>query len=287
MTEDVWGPMPVRLDVQPDQVRRLIATQFPQWAGLPVRPVATPGWDNRSFRLGDDMLVRLPSHESYARAVAKEQRWLPALAPHLPLPIPRPLAHGSPGEDYPFHWSVLRWLDGEPAHGSAIGDLTTFAADLAGFLRALRQVDPAGGPEPGIHNWFRGGPLTVFEVRLQHGLGDREAPPAVTAIWQDALATTWDGPPVWFHGDVYPGNLLLRGGRLSAVIDFGSCGVGDPACDLAVAWTMLDGPSREVFRDRLGVDDAMWSRGRGWALWKAVADGDTTTLDRIVADHRG
>jgi aminoglycoside phosphotransferase (APT) family kinase protein len=195
------------------------------------------------------------------------------LAPRLPLPVPVPVAKGTPGDGYPFPWSVYRWIDGLPATPGRVDDLTRFATDLAGFLMALRRVDPTGGPAPGRHNFFRGAPLEVYdsEVRDAVGtLGHRVPVGTVMAIWREALATTWEQPPVWFHGDVAEGNLLTSDGRLSAVIDFGTSGVGDPACDLVISWTMLSGPSRDAFRAGMAVDPATWARGRGWALWKAL-----------------
>jgi aminoglycoside phosphotransferase (APT) family kinase protein len=281
--------------------RRLVDDQFPQWADLPIAPVELDGVDNRTFRLGEHMTVRLPSGDWYALQVDKEQRWLPRLAPGLPLPIPTPVAKGVPGEGYPYSWSVYRWLDGEVATEPAIGDLTEFAITLAMFLAALQRVDATEGPEPGRHNFYRGGPLTTYAdetVRSIDALGDEIPRDAVTSAWDDAMAATWERDPVWFHGDVATGNLLLRGRRLAAVIDFGTSGVGDPACDVVIAWTLLSGDSRDAFRATLGIDSATWSRGRGWALWKALIslvgylDGDREAaavqrrvIDRVLADH--
>ena len=263
------------VDTDASPVRRLLAAQFPQWADLPIEPVARGGWDNWTFHLGDELVVRLPTASEYALAVEKEHRWLPLLAPRLPLPVPTPVARGAPGAGYTHPWSVYRWISGRPASLERVADHRLFAADLAAFLSALRAVDPAGGPGPGKHNWFRGGPLTTYDSITRHGLHELEGRvdvDAVRAVWVGALGAPWDGVERWFHGDVASGNLLVDGaGRLSAVIDFGTCGVGDPACDLAVAWTLLGDEGRDVFRDRLGVDDATWTRGRGWALWKAVA----------------
>lgn len=216
-------------------VRRLVAAQFPQWADLPVRPVDVSGWDNRTFHLGAEMTVRLPSAEGYAPQVAKEQRWLPVLAPQLPLPIPAPLALGAPAAGYPWPWSVYRWLEGESAAIGSVADRTQFAADLAGFLRALQGIGAAGGPPAGPHSFFRGAPLTVYAAETRHAiaaLGDDIDAAAATASWDAALREPWRRAPVWFHGDVAAGNLLVKDGRLSAVIDFGCTGVGDPACDL-------------------------------------------------------
>ncbi|MEV1333202.1 aminoglycoside phosphotransferase family protein [Micromonospora costi] len=253
--------------------RRLVATQFPRWAHLPVRPVEPGGWDNRTFHLGDAMTVRLPSGPGYAPQVAKEQRWLPVLAPHLPLEVPVPLALGEPDGAYPFPWSVRRWIDGRTARPDRIHDLTRFAVALAGFLVALQRIDPTGGPVAGAHSAWRGAPLATYDEdtrRAIERLGDRIPTGTVRAIWTAALDAVWAGPPVWFHGDVAMNNLLVRDGRLAAVIDFGCCGVGDPACDVVVSWTLLHGTSRAAFRNALAVDEATWARGRGWALWKAL-----------------
>ncbi len=266
-------PVPARDPLDVELVGRLVAAQFPQWAHLPIRPVPHQGWDNRTFRLGGELTARLPSASAYALAVEKEQRWLPVLAQRLPLPIPVPLAEGRPGPGYPHPWSVYRWLDGEAATQRNVADLTTFAVSLADFLAALRQIDPAGGPVPGQHNWFRGGPLRTYDDQTRRALDalDGRVDTALAAqIWECALGAAWDGRVVWFHGDVAQGNLLVKDGALAAVIDFGTCGVGDPACDLTIAWTLLSDAGREAFRDRLCVDAATWARGRGWALWKAL-----------------
>jgi aminoglycoside phosphotransferase (APT) family kinase protein len=277
--------------VDADLVSRLVAAQFPQWAGLPVTPVVPGGHDNRTFRLGAELSVRLPSGEGYAQQVAKEQRWLPVLAPQVPLAIPQPVAHGAPGEGFPHEWSVYRWLEGEPASAETIADPLALAVELAGFLRALGAADAAGGPPPGPHNFHRGGPVAFYEsetLRAIEALGERIPRDAVLAVWQAAVASSWAGEPVWFHGDVAEGNLLLRDGRLAAVIDFGTSGVGDPACDTVIAWTLLRGRARAAFREALGADDATWARGRGWALWKALITFDVpasrATLAEVLAD---
>ncbi len=276
------GPLPQRITVDAEQVRRLVAGQFPQLAHLTVRPVADGGWDNWTFHLGSERLVRLPTAAEYALAVDKEHRWLPALAPRLPLPIPVPLAKGDPGAGYPYPWSIYRWLDGEPASVEGVADPVRFALDLAGFLAALHSVDAAGGPQPGVHNWFRGGTLHTYDEEVERALADLAGhvdPELVREIWAGALDARWDGVDRWLHGDVAQGNLLLADGRLAAVIDFGTCGVGDPACDLAIAWTLLTADGREAFRRRLSVDDATWARGRGWALWKTLATCSSTLND--------
>jgi aminoglycoside phosphotransferase (APT) family kinase protein len=253
-------------------VARLVGSQFPQWSGLPIAAAEPNGWDNRTFRLGRELLIRLPSAESYAAQVRKEHRWLPVLAPQLPLPIPVPVAMGEPDVGYPWNWSVYRWLDGVPASTARVDDLTELAVTLADFLVCLQRIDPAGGPPPGPHNFFRGGPLETYDVETRNAIATVPElnTKLATEVWETALAATWRGHPVWVHGDVAAGNLLVKDGRLAAVIDFGSSGVGDPACDVTIAWTLLYGESREAFRVALPLDDATWARGRGWALWKAL-----------------
>jgi aminoglycoside phosphotransferase (APT) family kinase protein len=204
------------------------------------------------------------------------------LAPQLPLPIPEPVAQGEPDEGYPYRWSVYRWLEGSLLARTPVEDTVALATDLAGFLRALAAVDATGGPEPGRHNFFRGGPLAYYEGEAQDAiarLGGEIPRDAVQRAWADAMASEWERDPVWFHGDVAAGNLLVRdpplgakapGGRLGAVLDFGSSGIGDPACDMAIAWTFLAGAARDRYRAALGVDPQTWSRGRGWTLWKSL-----------------
>jgi aminoglycoside phosphotransferase (APT) family kinase protein len=192
------------------------------------------------------------------------------------------VAKGEPGAGYAFSWSVYQWLDGESANADRIADPVRFAVDLAEFLAALQSFDATGGPRPGLHNWFRGGTLRRFDGEAQRGptaLDGRIDVELAREIWKTSLDAGWDGVETWFHGDVASGNLLVKDGRLAAVIDFGTCGVGDPACDLAVAWTLLTADGRQAFRDRLSVDRATWARGRGWALWKMLATCASTWND--------
>jgi aminoglycoside phosphotransferase (APT) family kinase protein len=289
------------VDIDEALVRRLLVAQFPQWADLPITPAVPQGWDNRTFRLGEHMTVRLPSADRYAAQVEKEHRWLPRLAPYLPLPIPVPLARGAPASDYPWPWSVYRWIEGETATTGRIADSRRFATALARFLTALQRIDTTDGPPPGPHNFFRGGPPRVYDTETRQAiiaLEDEIDTGGATAVWEAALAATWHGSPVWVHGDVATGNLLIKDGRLSAVIDFGTSGVGDPSCDLAIAWTLFEGNARDAFRASLGLDGATWARGRGWTLWKALITlsdhkGTVTpverearrVIDEVLADH--
>lgn len=277
-------------------VRRLVATQFPQLADLPIQPVALGGWDNRTFHLGEQMLVRMPSAAPYAAQVEKEHRWLPRLAPLLPLPIPEPVAMGEPAEGYPWSWSIYRWLEGETAASVNIANLCDFATGLAEFLIALQRIDPTDAPLPGPHSFHRGGSLAIYDSETREAIAALKGKIDVdgaTEVWERGLATIWQGAPVWVHGDVCAGNLLVREGRLSAVIDFGMVTVGDPACDLAIAWTLFEGESRELFRALLPLDADTWARGRAWTLWKALilAAGltDTNAIEggqkwRIIED---
>ena len=255
-------------------VRGLFAAQFPQWAALPVEPVPSWGTDNALYRLGGDLAVRLPRREVNTEPLDKERRWLPRLAPLLPLAIPVPLAVGEPADGYPFTWSVYSWLEGETATVERVADLGQAATDLAQFLGALQRFDPTDGPPPGAHNWFRGLPLATMDEATRaaiRSLGETIDVGAVTAAWEAALqAPEWQHPPVWIHGDLDARNLLVERGRLSAVIDFGCLGVGDPAWDVMVAWKVLSADTRDIFRTELSVDDATWARARGGALSHAL-----------------
>jgi aminoglycoside phosphotransferase (APT) family kinase protein len=255
-------------------VRRLIAAQFPQWTDLPIEPVRERGTDNALYRLGDRMVVRLPRIRGATAALDKECRWLPRLAPLLPLAVPVPLAMGLPAAGYPWEWSVYRWLEGGTATVEGTVDLGQAASDLARFIGALQRVDPSGGPPPGEHNGFRGEPLVARDRAVRASLaslGEDIDVAAATAAWEAALlAPPWRRTPVWIHGDLDRRNLLVDGGRLSGVIDFGCLGVGDPACDVMVAWKVLSPDTRDRFRAALEIDEATWERGRGWALSQAL-----------------
>ena len=283
-----------REEIDVSLVARLVAEQFPQWSDLPIARVEPGGWDNCTFRLGSKMCVRLPSAERYATQVAKEHAWLPRIAPSLHVRIPKPLARGLPGAGYPWDWSIYEWIDGEPASLGRIADLKRFAADLGGFLCELHQIDSTGGPPPGPHNFFRGGSLQTYDVETRLAINvvsELVDANAATDAWNEALASRWEQYPVWVHGDVSAGNLLVTHGRLSAVIDFGSCGVGDPACDLVMAWTFFDEDARSAFREALPISNDTWARARGWALWKAMItiakrESDATASEealRVVA----
>jgi aminoglycoside phosphotransferase (APT) family kinase protein len=259
--------------IDDDLVRRLIAGQFPQWAGLAVARFPSGGTVNAMYRLGGDMVVRLPLVRGGAGDVSLEREWLPRLAPYLPTPVPEVLGVGEPAEGYPWPWSVYSWLAGENPSAGALSEPVLLAEDLAGFVAAMRSITLAGGPRA-----HRGGPVASLDAATRAAIEELRKIPhegldcdAAVAVWEAALrAPGWDGPPVWLHADLMPANLLVEGGRLTSVIDFGCVGVGDPACDLFPAWNLLPAKGREAFRESLSVDDATWTRGRGRTLSQAL-----------------
>lgn len=272
-------------------VRRLIADQFPAWGHLPVEPVLPGGWDNRTFRLGDALSVRLPSSAAYAAQAEKEAAWLPRLAPHLPVQIPEIVGVGRPSAAFPNAWSIRRWIGGAPLDLDARIS-PALAADLARALNALHGIDATGGPAAGAHSYHRGGDLGVYgrETALALARLEGKVPMApLRALWDAACATRWERPGVFVHGDIAPGNLLTQDGKLTALIDFGQLAVGDPACDLAIGWTSMDPATRAGFLAATWFDAGTIARGRAWALWKAaiVAAGlpgtDPNNRERALA----
>jgi aminoglycoside phosphotransferase (APT) family kinase protein len=274
---------PDEVDINIRLVRQLLATQFPQWARLSLEPVLPFGTDNALYRLGNEMVVRLPRRERPGQTLEKERQWLPKLAPHLPLAIPIPQAYGTPAEGYPFPWSVYRWLQGENATVNSVTDVNQLATDLARFLSSLQRIDTTGGPAPGPHNFFRGAPLATRDEATRAAiasLGRAIDGDVVTAAWGAALrAPESNRPPVWVHGDLDSRNLLVKRGRLWAVIDFGGLGVGDPACDVMAAWKLFSSDARAIFRAGLSVDESTWIRSRGWALSQALIALSSYTLE--------
>jgi aminoglycoside phosphotransferase (APT) family kinase protein len=284
--------IPARINPTADHVQRVVTSQFPEYADLHVRDVEFSGWDNRTFRLGEELSVRIPSAEWYVAQVEKEQTWLPKLAPLLPLPVPAPVAIGSPTPEIPWPWSINRWLPGEPLATASIHDPEQLATDLAEFLNALYAVEATDGPVAGEQSFFRGCPPAAYDDQTRETiakLADVIDGAAALAIWEDANSSEWTGQPVWFHGDVAVGNLLVENGHLAAVIDFGTSGVGDPACDTVFAWTWLTGTARQIFAQKLNVSPDCWVRGRGWALWKCLitlADDQNMTLPGAEEQRR-
>jgi aminoglycoside phosphotransferase (APT) family kinase protein len=275
-------------------VRRLLAAQLPDWAELPIERVPSRGTDNALYRLGMDMVVRLPRIGWATGGIDKDFEWLPKLAPLLPVRIPVPLAKGEPGEGYPWRWGVYRWIDGENPDG------VVDPHEVAAFVNALHGLDLPGGPPA-----RRGRPLRQVQdedargaLRQLRGLGLVDVDAAAEA-WEEALqAPAWPGPPVWVHGDLLSGNLILQDGRLTGVIDWSGAGVGDPACDFLAAWGLIPREQRDTYRAGVGADDATWARGRGWALSvgliilpyyretnPALAATGLRLIEEVLADH--
>ncbi len=292
-----------KLEITLSLVTNLIAEQFPQWAHLPINPIELSGMDNQTFRLGSDMSIRLPSAQGYVAQVKKEQTWLPILAPHLSIPIPLPLAMGQPSKHYPWHWSVYRWIEGESANTLNLNEtiLQSLALALAKFLTELQRIDTKNAPLPGLHNYWRGAHPSVYDAEARSTIAKLsyliDANKAIS-VWEKAISSKWSKQPVWIHGDFASGNLILKNQQLAAVIDFGCMGVGDPACDLVIAWTFLTKKSRKIFKEQVDLDSDTWARARGWALWKAnfelVALKDKTSpeamkqqqiIDAILNEH--
>ncbi|WP_323371648.1 aminoglycoside phosphotransferase family protein [Streptomyces katsurahamanus] len=283
---------------------RLIAAQFPRWARLPLTLLDPAGSDHVIFRLGETMTVRLPRGDWAAGQAVKEHAWLPLIGPLLPVAVPVPLGLGVPDLGYPWHWSVTRWLDGVTATPDGFADDEATARRLAGFLARLQRIAPAETLLPGPHPELADAPLVGRDEATRAAIaavgGDFDAV-ALTEVWDRALkAPAWDREPVWFHGDLHTGNLLAVDGRLSAVIDFGGLGMGDPACDLVIAWTLMTAGPRSVFRAELDIDDGAWERGRGWALATGlnaytayaathprVAAQTRRQIEAVLADHTG
>lgn len=258
--------------ISDDTVRRLVADQLPEWAGLPVRRLPPTGTDNQLFRLGDELLVRMPRIPGPADGVAFEHAWLPRIAPHLPLPIPAPVALGEPGHGYPFAWTVVPWVEGETPTASTF-DPEEWAVSLGAFTRDCRAVPGMGGP---VKEEGRGAPLATMDDWVRRWT-DRADPAevsrdAVLAVWEDALAApAHDGEPCWFHGDLHEGNLLVRDGRLAAVIDWGAAGRGDPAIELNAMWGDLPRSVADLYRASVGLDEAAYRRARGFALAPSIS----------------
>jgi aminoglycoside phosphotransferase (APT) family kinase protein len=272
-----------------DLVTRLINEQFPEWSHLSITPVKTGGNDNRTFHLGDHMSVRLPSAASYAPQVEKEQKWLPILAKKLSLPVSIPIAKGNPTEEYPWSWSIYKWLEGEQLSHNNIDNLNHLAKDLGSFLNELQDIDASGGPLAGKHNFYRGGSLSTYNEESLNAIENNKGTfdgGLLSEIWNIALESEWESEPVWVHGDIAPGNLLVKDGKLCAIIDFGILGVGDPSCDAAIAWTFFDDTSRKVFKNKINFDEGTWNRARGWALWKALITYDAhIDSDKVIAEE--
>ncbi len=258
-----------------DIAYKLICQQFPEYSHLSITEVEKQGHDNRTYRLGEDMLIRMPTDENYALKVPKEQALLPKLAKHLSIYIPAPIKIGQPSGDYPYPFSIYKWLSGKSLNLLSLTDKEKeyLAYRLAKFLKELQAITDVPGPGPGQHNWWRGDHVGVYNQGAQEQIAKLTSiidSNKALELWEKACATTWNKTPVWIHGDFAIGNMLINNGTLSAVIDFGGTAVGDPACDLVIAWTYLSEKSREIFIKEMDLDADTWLRARAWALWKAT-----------------
>lgn len=277
---------------------QLITEQFPEYAHLPISEVEKQGHDNRTYRLGNDMLIRMPTAESYALKVPVEQELLPKLAQHLSISIPAPIKMGTPATDYPYPFSLYKWLPGKSINLLTLSEREKelLAFDLAIFLKELQAITDIPGPAPGQHNYWRGDHLSVYDIGACEQIAKLEGvidSSKALNLWKQACATVWDNPPVWIHGDLAIGNMLINNSKLSAIIDFGGVAIGDPACDLVIAWTYLSGRAREVFIKEMGLDANTCLRARAWALWKATFElcqvkdrnsSDTLLQTTIISD---
>ncbi|MEM7531135.1 MAG: aminoglycoside phosphotransferase family protein [Chloroflexota bacterium] len=261
------------VDTSTDLVRRLLTAQFPEWSNLTLKRVTSTGTDNAIYRLGDTMSVRLPRIHWATGQIDKEFEWLPKLAPHLPFQVPVPLVKGQPTDEYPHQWAVYQWLAGKNSADAHISDLNQAAIDIAQFLTALRQIDTTGGPSAKNYN-IRGMPLALRDEETRKAIAKLEGmidTQAAITVWEAALdAQPPHHEPVWLHGDLLSGNILINQGRVHAIIDFGGLAVGDPTCDLMIAWSLFTNESRAVLWDALEVDEATWLCGRGHALSQAA-----------------
>lgn len=263
-------------NINPTLVNAIISCQFPEYSHLAVTKPKKQGHDNHTFKLGKTMIVRLPTQQSYSQAVNKEQRFLPVLAPHLKTRIPKPVRLGMPSNLYPYHFSIYEWIPGKSLDvvNMCDQDKERLSLNMVEFLQELQDI-VVSGPSPGQHNWWRGGHISIYEKDAKKqfsqlsGMIDANK---ATQLWDAACKTKWSKRPVWIHGDLSAGNILIQKNKLCAVIDFGCMGVGDPACDFGVAWTLFNGKAREVFISKSGINDDVWLRAKAWILWKSTFD---------------
>ena len=279
-----------RISVSVEQVKGLIADQFPELRNLTLSPITPGGWNNRSFRLGQDLVVRLPAAERYQAQVGRERLGMQKLPSGLPVDTPRFFAKGKPGQGYPYEWSILHWVEGTALDAEAQIVDPGLADEIGQFLSALHQAKPPANLAADVDNFYRGGALSHYDGETRRAL--QHVPQAkrvlFTQLWEQALSSAWQSAPVWVHGDIAPGNLLAKDGHLCGVIDFSMVAAGDPASDLAIAWTHMDVTCRERFVSTLSLDQECWQRARGWALWKAaiVLAGEAAPAAHVAVSKR-
>ena len=289
------------IDISVELVKKLIKEQFPQFSHLEIKPVEFMGHDNRTFYLGNQMSIRLPSSGEYASQVEKEWKWLNYLADKLSMPIRKPLFLGKANSDYPYSFLINQWIDGEELNDNNIVSKSDIAQSLGKFLKSLQNIDPSNGPIAGEHNFFRGGNLKVYESMVWDSskrLKDVFPKEVIESLWNLATESQYEGKSFWIHGDMASGNVLIKDNRINGIIDFGQLGVGDPACDYVMAWTYFESDSKRVFLEELQCDTNMKNRAMGWALWKALITYDLTnpygnksqwakkTIENIFKDYK-
>ena len=265
------------MKITEELVKKLIAEQFPEFLSLPIKPIENMGHDNRTFYLGEDLTIRLPSGIEYVDQAKKEQQWLPYFKDKITLDIPTIVAKGVPSNTFPYTWGIYQWLEGDTVANSEAINQNMLAVDLANFLKEFHSIDCTNGPVAGKHNFYRGGDVSTYHQEtlssIEH-LKEYFDQEILLKIWHQAIASTWALAPVWVHGDLVPTNMLVKNNRLSAIIDFGILGIGDPACDLAMYWTYFNQEARVLFKKQVHLDQATWDRARGWVLWKALISYD-------------
>lgn len=260
-------------DIDIHLVLQLIAEQLPQWKDLPIRPVENSGWDNRMFRLGEDKVIRLPSSKQYEPQIEKENHFLPLFSSILPCQIPKPIFLGQASEIYPLKWAIYQWIEGEILACTKSIDLTLLAEDLAKFVTSLHQIQIQDVVLPSKDNFYRGGNLRIYDDEARGAINllrDKIDYEKAMGIWNRSLATKWHKAPVWIHGDISAGNIIIRDGKLFAMIDFGMIAMGDPACDIASVFTLFEKDNRNRFLNMACFDKDTIDRAKGWALWKAA-----------------
>lgn len=255
--------------------QRLIYEQFPEYKNLIIKEVEEQGHDNRTYRLGNDLLIRLPTDSHYALKVPKEQELLPQLGKYLSINIPTPVKMGKPSKSFPYPFSIYKWLDGKSINLLNLNtqELCVLAYDLAQFLKELQKINLVSGPKPGQHNWWRGDHISIYSKNAESQikmLSDFIDTSKALNLLKEACATKWEKDPVWIHGDFAIGNMLAQNNKLAGIIDFGGMAIGDPACDLVIAWTYLSDDARILFINEMDMDDQTWLRSKAWALWKAT-----------------
>ncbi|MFC4872614.1 aminoglycoside phosphotransferase family protein [Negadavirga shengliensis] len=286
-----------------DVAQNLLKDQFLNWAEIPLKPINSSGSDNFLYRLGKDLIIRIPRHQAAAHQLKKECFWLEKIHKYSPIAIPEPVSIGRPNEYYPFYWSIYRWIEGETYSVDKFSNSEKAVESLVQFISYLQRIDIKGGPKPSKENNFRGVPLMIRDLKTReaiNALPDFYSKTLMTEIWNFALtAPAWNKRPVWIHGDLHWGNILTKGDKIVGVIDFGCLGVGDPANDIMSAWVLFSPLARQKFREMLQIDKGTWIRGMGWALsWAAVAlpyylpkhhilaDIAVFTIDNVITDYQ-